>query len=357
MNDVVTASHSAAEIDRSELLQCNTRFTVIAVQNYAGSGSLFLQSLLDGHPQALFLPATYGIQFYVSWAIRMDYAATTGMDYEKMKQWVFQFFAGLYDPEPTREFGLTELGERMDQNAIVDKAALEHSFDILVDRIVREENLPPASQIAPQNINTYRTVCLRAIYLAYAHCSGRDLKGKRFLVYPAHSSPMRDVAALCSDHSEVLFVHMVREPVACLDSMQRRLSDLTKTSLPNIDVFSCVVNQIYYDRAPQAPVCGVPLYSIYPYPTSKPGRSIAVRLEDVHMKSHETLQRLCQFLGLDWNECLLESTFSGKKWWNLPGLRRVSGFSASMVGREPQFGQVALGPAGGAYSRALRLPA
>ena len=42
------------------LLQCNTKFAVIAVQNYAGSGSLFLQSLLDGHPQALFLPATYG---------------------------------------------------------------------------------------------------------------------------------------------------------------------------------------------------------------------------------------------------------------------------------------------------------
>ena len=120
--------------------------------------------------------------------------------------------------------------------------------------------------------------------------------------------------------------------------MRRRLYHLTQTSLPNIDVFSCVVNQIYYDRAPQAPVCGVPLYSIYPYPTAKQGCSIAVRLEDVHLAPLKTLGGLCRFLGLEWSDTLLSSTFAEKKWWNLPGLRRVSGFSSSIVSRKPNFG-------------------
>lgn len=63
-----------------------------------------------------------------------------------------------------------------------------------------------------------------------------------------------------------------------------------------------------------------------------------MRLEDVHLESRKTLEGLCSFLGLEWSDTLLESTFAEKKWWNLPGLRRVSGFSASIVSRKPSFG-------------------
>jgi hypothetical protein len=103
-------------------------------------------------------------------------------------------------------------------------------------------------------------------------------------------------------------------------------------------VFSCVVNQVYCDRAPQAPVCGNPLYSIYPYPTARPGWSVAVRLEDLHLRPRDTLSALCGWLELRWDDCLLSSTFAGKRWWNRPGMRRVNGFSRAIIGRPAQFG-------------------
>ena len=40
-------------------------------------------------------------------------------------------------------------------------------------------------------------------------------------------------------------------------------------------------------------------------------RSRAVRLEDLHTRSRETLESLCQWAGLEWDEVLLRSTFNG----------------------------------------------
>ena len=36
---------------------------------------------------------------------------------------------------------------------------------------------------------------------------------------------------------------------------------------------------------------------------------------------------------------MMTSSFSGKKWWNLPGLRRVNGFNVSIINRKPEFGK------------------
>jgi hypothetical protein len=85
-------------------------------------------------------------------------------------------------------------------------------------------------------------------------------------------------------------------------------------------------------------VCGTPLYSIYPYPTARPGCSVAVRLEDLHLRPRDTVSELCRWLELRWDDRLLCSTFAGKKWWNRPGMRRVNGFSRAILDRPPQFG-------------------
>ena len=235
--------------------------------------------------------------------------------------------------------GLAELGEDMKENASVDRAAFERAFDEWVDRLIAERRLPGKSNITAQTVDAYRTVCLIAVHLAYAQLMGQDLSKKRWIVYPAHSAPMDDIGPLSQDFADVRFVHMVREPIHNLDSMQRLLMDLARDSLPHLDVFSCVLHQMFYDRAPQAPVCGVPLYSIYPFPVPQGARSIAIRLEDLHTKSRDTLEGLCRWLQLDWDDCLLQSTFAGKKWWSRPGMRRLNGFSKNIIGREPQFGR------------------
>jgi hypothetical protein len=317
----------------------STQVGIIAVQNYGSSGSIFLHSLLDSHPQALVLPGSYGIQYYVSWGIHMRRSTPSGIDAAFMRAWILEFFKGLYDPPSSHFMGLAELGDDMKENASVDRAAFEKAFDAWVDRLIAERRLPGKSKITAQTVDTYRTVCLIAVHLAYAELLGQDLSKKRWIVYPAHSAPMDDIGPLSQDFADVRFVHMVREPIHNLDSMQRLLMDLARDSQPHLDVFSCVLHQMFYDRAPQAPVCGVPLYSIYPFPVPQGERSIAIRLEDLHTKSRETLEGLCRWLKLDWDDCLMQSTFAGKKWWSRPGMRRLNGFSRNIIGREPQFGR------------------
>ena len=51
----------------SELLDHNTNISVLAIQNYGPSGSLFLQSLVDDHPNILSIPALYMLNYYSFW--------------------------------------------------------------------------------------------------------------------------------------------------------------------------------------------------------------------------------------------------------------------------------------------------
>ncbi len=327
------------DVETSSLAVAPTDFLAIGIQAYGGSGSLFMQSLLDGHPDILALPGTLGIQYYNSWAIHLRNTPATEIGYETIKSFIRKFFAIIYDASAGEFLGLNELGEDMKDSSVVDQRKFEAAFDFLVDRMIRESGIEGTDLISSVNVQKYRTICLKAVYLAYAFCIDQDITRKKFLLYSAHGGPLNDIEALCQDFKEVRFVHMVREPIQNLDSVQRRLVEEVKTTRPDVDAFWCVINHLYNDRAPQAPICGVPMYSVYPYPMAAPGHSIAVRLEDLHREPRKTLSALAQWLGLEWSETLMQSTFAGKKWWNLPGLRRISGFSTSMTGRPPQFGK------------------
>ena len=61
--------------------------------------------------------------------------------------------------------------------------------------------------------------------------------------------------------------------------------------------------------------------------------SRAVRLEDLHQDPETTTQRLCHWLGIDWHQALLASTFDGKLWhWNVRG-ETLSGFQSQTISR------------------------
>lgn len=325
------------------LSRAPTDFAAIAIQTYGGAGSVFLHSLLDNHPNVLTLPGTLGVQYYINWARQARITPPGRQDYGFIKKFAMEFFAVCYDAPASEFLGLIDLGENKDENAAVDKAKFENAFDQFFDHIAQKAGLPTRGSVHSGNLHQYRSVCLKAVYLAYAHCLGQDLSQRKFLLYAAHGSPIEDLAVLKEDFASVFFVHMVREPVGNLDSVLRLLTNDVRIAdpwlSPWIDPFWCVINHIYCDWIPQAPVCGVPQYSIYPYPIAEPGRFIAIRLEDMHREPERTLGALCHWLGLPWSDTLLQSTFAGKTWWNRPGFRRVTGFSTSMTGRAPSFGK------------------
>jgi hypothetical protein len=333
-----------SDTSRSVMIpEMRTRFTPIAVQTYGSAGSQFLHSLFDNHPNILSLPGTLGIQYYVTWTQRMRDTPPAEQTFAFVKKFTMEFFQVCYDAAAGNYLGLLDLGEQMDENAAVDKAQFQSTFEQFFDHIAKESGLPGRGGVSSSNLYKYRSVCLKAVYLAYARCLGQDLGLKKYMVYPAHGAPIEDLTALSEDFGSVFFVHMVREPINNFDSVLRLLTGGDRAAdpwlSPYIDPFFCVTNHIFTDHAPQAPMCGVPMYQIYPYPIAKAGQSIAVKLEDLHREPEKTLRALCRWLGLPWCHTMMQSTFAGKTWWNRPGFRRVTGFNTSITARSPIFGK------------------
>src|SRR5262245_33081738 len=219
----MAATVEAVRDIKADLAKAATEFTAIGVQSYGSGGSIFLHSLLDNHPDVLALPGQLSVQYYVSWSIRVPHTAAEDIGYASMKALIMDFFATVYDAEQGAPFGLMDLGEKMNENSLVDRDAFSRAFDVLFDRLARESGLEPADKVCAANIHRYRTICLKAVYIAYAYLLGQDLTRKKFLLYAAHGGPMGDIGPLCEDFADVRFVHMVREPVGNLDSTQRRL--------------------------------------------------------------------------------------------------------------------------------------
>jgi hypothetical protein len=63
-------------------------------------------------------------------------------------------------------------------------------------------------------------------------------------------------------------------------------------------------------------------------------QSRAVRLEDLHRRSRETLEGICNWLGLDWDDRLLESTFNGVPHVEPSNGRTIEGFQTETIARK-----------------------
>jgi hypothetical protein len=63
-------------------------------------------------------------------------------------------------------------------------------------------------------------------------------------------------------------------------------------------------------------------------------QSRSVRLEDIHKHPKETLTRICQWLNIEWNDCLLQSTFENKIWHNRPENIRQSGIGLKIISQK-----------------------
>ena len=106
---------------------------------------------------------------------------------------------------------------------------------------------------------------------------------------------------------------------------------LRTSDAPETSPFSSGIHQCFLDRSINIRRDHEQLHSIYFYDDKVKNNSRAVRLEDLHNAPRAVLSAICRWLGLDWNDTLLESTYAGLQWWNRPGIKRVSGFDKSIV--------------------------
>ena len=282
---------------------------IIAIQNCGSSGTLFIQSLLDNHPQILSLPALHGQQLLIFWEKHGE------LDKINLLQAFLENHQYWFDPESRYdEYGLLQMGLCMNEKVFVDRdqftkylLGLWSEFSILT-----------------------RKDFIVSIYLAYNQTLGRLIDSSSWILYPIHSLPKKYALQLVKDFSKVYFLHMIREPIQNMGSTAKHINRYSHWE--NLYLLSCVISQMLHDIAIHAGNDQV--FGMYPYVEDTADGSVqcrAIRLEDIHRDSKKFMLAICQWLNITWAASLLESSFDGKLWHNRRESIRQAGVGVDTI--------------------------
>lgn len=295
---------------------------VVIVKNYAISGSLFMMSLLDGHPQIITLPMGLDMSVVNLWnRISSERNFKHENIFSRIKKDIPAFFDANHAEESCRE-----MGESGNQRIEINK----DEFFLHLGKLLDEAG------------NITRKKFITAIFLAYNLCNGREFSDDSIICLSAHEASLNYVQWVLEDFEEVYVMHMMREHVQNLGSLMKALNFYRSNFYIFNGMLEAGIRSIILDQSivPKhgtriGQYSGVIVHGKFPYfEDNNIVSSRAVRLEDVHLRSQETMQKICNWLKITWNDSLMTSTFDGKKWYNRSGYMRVSGFSDKIVSQK-----------------------
>ena len=268
---------------------------LVSIYYYGRSGSVFLQSLLDSHPQVLMVPGTV-LMFYADFWKRYSHLSQDAL-IEKF----CGYFASFFDVHAD-----VKMGEWKQPSIVLSFNKMGENRDEVVS-INKDKFLQALKLIFEKNELTSKSL-FQAVHVAYTIALGRagnlDRKNLPLIAHEAHLPGYYDgVMLLAKDFPSFKIIQMVREPLQTLGShVKWQWKDYLPSSYG--DAFPLVSNE-----------------------------AIVVRLEDLHTEPESTLKKLAQWLNIDWNDVLLQSTFDGKKWWNVQGVEQVTGFNQVTISK------------------------
>ncbi len=269
-----------------------------AVQNWGRSGSTFVQSLFDDHPQVLSTPNFYSRHYFMAWANTIGRLA----DHEKIdaflrifRQWWDQ---GLVDATA----GLHRLGPERREIAGVDRGKLEGYLH---------------AALADDKPITRRRL-FEAAHMAYAMARGQQLADWGLqILFPVHGEPRAVAAALLEDFPLAQFIHTLRDPGDNVASLVRHLRFNALDDRE--DAFSASIRLLFMREGARSGRRHT-IFSDRPYfdwlANSEQARTL--RLEDLHRGGSQAIGEVAGKLGLHYARELISSTWDGKQWWNRP---------------------------------------
>lgn len=257
----------------------------IGLQNYGISGTVFLASLLDGHPNIAALPGIGTREFYPFWQSvqKLSDLAKIDVFIERHRFW--------FDRTAAAVGGLG----------------------------------PDKTDVATADPDTFRKIAVAAlpdmpltggqflalVSVAYNQANGRDLATPLFVLFHIHSAPLTTVEPFYADFPRAKTVYLLRNLAGNYASLARQYS--RQPAGPK-NIVECVFGHLLENR----PHYTAPhdAYGDRPHFERVRQNCGAIRLEDIHQHPRETLGALCRWIGIPWHDSLMQSTFDGKAWWN-----------------------------------------
>ncbi|MEQ8396090.1 hypothetical protein [Thalassobaculum sp.] len=288
----------------------------IAIQNYLSSGTMLLGSLFDSHPSILTLPGLYSRLLY-----RNFYSSIKD---GKMNP------SNFVDQFPQLNI---EINDRSIQQNSLDRLGPNRSQRIGVNKSEFARNYAHLMKENFSNLNRKWAILL--LCLAYKYTANQKINNTLFFIWDIHSSSVVERQYFQDDFPDSKIIHMIRRPEALFDSgirhvfpeliaPRRQLSAQRRRSRPGVER---VLGQLFedclwtsdYNDGPQHLCADVAISEF------KRDDSRSIYLEDLHAHGEAVMRAVCAWTGLPWHNCLLESTFDGKQWWNRPGSSLMSG--------------------------------
>jgi|SaaInlStandDraft_2_1057019.scaffolds.fasta_scaffold02407_5 hypothetical protein len=237
------------------------------------TGTDFLQSLFDSHPEVLTFNGT--LFFYSFWDNSVCVKAKNFNTNDLLQEFIgkhIELLKSRYDLMERKN----QLGETFDQSLDIDLIQFKkNASQILQNR-----------ELNPKNI-------LLAIYASYAICLGQDIRKKRLFFHHAHHFDALDPFLKDFPNSKVIC--MTRDPRANFVSLIEKWRPYSPTDNER---------HLYY--------CAKRIYNDTTIMKKYNNEYIAIRVEDLNRGC--IFEKLCNWLDIAYNDCLKKSTWGGLLW-------------------------------------------
>tara|TARA_B100001057_G_scaffold501057_1_gene620110 strand:+ start:2739 stop:3830 length:1092 start_codon:yes stop_codon:yes gene_type:complete len=251
---------------------------IFSIGHYVSrTGTLFLHSLLDNHPSILTIPGVIKLEKIIKKDI--DNSITAFNFFEKDNPKFFD--TSLFSPNDENNSGLWCLGEKKNNKILTEKNVFKDNF---LNYLNNKKNF------------TKKNIIL-AIYYAYAKTHNMNLDKKKILLLHPHEKH------ICLKFNDIFpdskFLIPIRDPVKVyfsIISMNKKKAKLR--------------NQHYYPSAQLLDfVSGLEDFK------NKGLNFYVIKFEDLNKKLKKKMMEISNYMSIDYDEKMLESTFGGYKYW------------------------------------------
>jgi hypothetical protein len=287
--------------------------TLIVAMTYGRAGSLLIQSLFDSHPNVLTLPHAGAMYSLIP---------PSTIDLNRQIDWFIKRFAIIFDTSgggyfgAVKDLGAGNFGPDGSEDLRVGAEDFKKQLLGIVNEYCTVDSSRPLS----------RKEFFILVHIAYGLCVRRFIVTEtRYIFYHLHRYVSDEWQSMLEDFPDLYFIGMTRDPRQDWLSWKKiyawRMQRDASSDLPPVFLL------------------------LHEYDSSKDCYELSnlverlkhdhiriIDLEKLHILNKKAMADLCSWLNIEFNECLLQSTFNGRQWHgNATNGKRTSSLNANMT--------------------------
>ena len=297
---------------------------VALVKNSGRTGSIFLHSLLDGHPEVMTIPGVF-LKGYFNpdvWSKLYQGNQDNNWRISLIKNF-FVLYEPMFDASslsdvpgspmagpPGHGSGLANLGEKKDIVFKIDKKIFSSYLFTYLENFDSME----------------RSTFFKLIHLAYDSSIQKNTK-PGIVFFHIHNPTFVESAQFLKDFPATRFLQIIRDPIQALESWCR----INKKEGENQVIINhdYIEDNKYYNKF--ALVLNYYNDQVIRYANDK----IVIRLEDIKLETENTLKKLSEWLGINFSNTMMKPSFNDDFYWGKSkSSPKIKGFSRESINRK-----------------------